>query len=142
MEYLNTRDLAEELEELEANKLALEEAQAAYEKQKDSAWAEVVENAESELQDAKADFDEDAADRLEALRTLRSEIGGGSFDDGVTLIPDDDFAEYIGEWARDNGSIPRNLPDYIAIDWVETADNLRSGFGTVVWEGSTYLYRD
>jgi hypothetical protein len=36
------------------------------------------------------------------------------------------------------GTIPRDLPDYVAIDWEETADNLKVDYTDAEFNGVSY----
>jgi hypothetical protein len=59
----------------------------------------------------------------------------------VTLIRDSYFQTYARELLEDCGDIPRDLPDYIAIDWQTTADNIRVDYTACEIDGITYWYR-
>jgi hypothetical protein len=59
----------------------------------------------------------------------------------VTLIRDSYFTDYAQELIEDCDGIPRNLPDYIAIDWAATARNIRIDYMSCEIDGVTYWYR-
>ena len=57
------------------------------------------------------------------------------------LIDDCYFTEYTIQLLEDCGDLPRNLPDYIAVDWERTARNIRVDYSAVEVDGRTYWYR-
>ena len=59
----------------------------------------------------------------------------------VTFIRDSYFTEYAEELVQDIGDLPNNIPDYIAIDWEQTANNIRQDYSSVEIDGDTYWYR-
>jgi hypothetical protein len=59
----------------------------------------------------------------------------------ITLIRDSYFTDYAQELIEDCGDIPRNLPDYIQIDWQATARNIRVDYLSCEIDGITYWYR-
>lgn len=71
--------------------------------------------------------------KLTALRELRSEI-----DESVQLVHDSVIDEYVLESVRDE--IKNSIPNYVAIDWSATADNLKSDYTVVEFGGETYYY--
>jgi len=60
---------------------------------------------------------------------------------GETLIPEDEFTDYVKQLVEDIGDLPRELPAYIVIDWDATADNLKVDYTEVEFEGTTYFIR-
>jgi len=59
----------------------------------------------------------------------------------VTLISERTFEDHARELLEDCGTIPRDLPWYVAIDWETTAENIRVDYSAVEIDGSTYWYR-
>lgn len=97
-----------------------------------------------ELELREDELDADETELLGTLRELVEEIEGYSGDkcaDGVTLIAEDHFIEYVKEMLEDCGEIPRNLPSYIEIDWDKTAENIRVDYTEVEIDGSAYWFR-
>ena len=159
---LDTRDLQEELEELEnlkaGHELAketLEEAKTALEeyqekeRQNDSDVEQEetilrlekdIEDAEEELTAAEDALDPDKLRELEELQSLQDEIGS-EWKHGVQLIPEEDFEAYCQELCEDIGDIPKDMPSYIVIDWEATCNNLRQDYSETEFRGETYLYR-
>lgn len=129
MEYLDTRDLQERLEELEGERTDLQEAV------NDAEGEEEKQTAHEELDV----WEGDNLEELEALRELKDEVS--EWDDGNTLVPKDDWLDYVEEMLKDCGDLPRNLPWYIEIDWEKTAENIEQDYGTVDYLGTTYYYR-
>jgi hypothetical protein len=136
MGYLDTRDLKERQEELQILADAVQEAEDALEECQDDEEREELQKA---LDDAMADFGDDEKEELEELDNLESEIPEWS--DGNTLIPEDEFTDYVQEMISDIGDLPRNIPWYIVIDWEATAENIKADYSTVEYQGETYLFR-
>lgn len=60
---------------------------------------------------------------------------------GAVFICEEYFTEYIKDMLIDCGTIPRDLPDYIAIDWEETAENLKCDYADAEFNGVQYYVR-
>jgi hypothetical protein len=138
---IDTRDLQERLEELEAKRDAIDEAieQRDETEADETASPEAFEKAVEELEKLEADFDEDEQKELAELESLSEEIS--DWKDGATMIPESEFVDYCMELLEDIGDLPKDLPGYIAIDWDKTADNLRVDYSEVKYQGTTYLVR-
>jgi len=149
---LDTRDLAERLEELRELQNTYEDA---LENLNES--ERMVDNfdgptdspelikLEAELQAAQealneAELDAEDLDELDELEDISDEIGS-EWSHGVQLIPEDDFVDYCQELCEDIGDIPKYLPGYIVIDWDATCNNLRQDYSEIEFRGETYLYR-
>lgn len=59
----------------------------------------------------------------------------------VTLIREDYFTEYAQEMLEDCGTIPRDLPHWVHIDWEATAREVKVDYSEVTIDGVTYFYR-
>lgn len=59
----------------------------------------------------------------------------------LTLIHEDNFTDYAKELLEDCGDIPKNLPDYIFIDWDKTAHNVMQDYAPLEISGHTYWTR-
>lgn len=94
----------------------------------------------AEVEKEGAELDEDDAEELEELLDLKEEVGS-EWKHGVVLIPESDFEDYCKDLCDDIGDIPKDLPDYIVIDWEATANNLRVDYSEAEFQGETYLYR-
>lgn len=130
MEYLDTRDLQERLEELEGERTDLQEAV------NDAEGEEEKQTAHEELDV----WEGDNLEELEALWKLKDEVS--EWDDGNTLVPEDDWIDYVEEMLKDYGYLPPEIPWYIEIDWEKTAENIAQDYGTVDYLGTTYYYRN
>lgn len=129
--YLDTRDLAAELEELERRE---EEAHDLRTRPEDFSPEELAELPTLEL-------DEDEAVRLAELRDLASEIGS-EFRHGETMIPVDQFEDYARELAEDIGAIKGDEGWPMRhIDWEAAAKGLAQDYTEVEWEGVSYYVR-
>lgn len=128
--YLDTRDLQREFDDLESElnnlKDALEEADD-----------EDREQCQADL----AEWEEDNRERFDALRDLLSEVDSRY---GVTLIPEDEFENYARDLADDlYGSDARSSSwPFTCIDWEQAADELKQDYSTVEFDGDTYYFRD
>ena len=102
---------------------------------------------ELEAQDEKEVSVDDLAEFL-TLAKLLEELEGNGGDEQwrgnwypVTLIRDSRFTKYARESLENCGGIPRDLPDYIEIDWEATAKNIRVDYSPCEINGITYWYR-
>jgi hypothetical protein len=105
------------------------------------------EDASADVRTAQGDawalfFPEDAAE-LAALSKLAAEGEGYAPDwhHGEVLIRDDYFTAYAKEMLEDCGTIPRDLPNWVEIDWEATARNVRVDYAAVDFDGVTYWIR-
>jgi hypothetical protein len=57
---------------------------------------------------------------------------------GAEFIAEHYFTEYVKDMLEGCGTIPRDLPDYVAIDWEETADNLKCDYADATFNGVSY----
>lgn len=145
---LDTRDLNKRLDELtekrddiatakeELEELKKELASAGDEEKEE--LEEKIADKESDIESLESDFDEDEQEELAELENMESEIS--EWRDGETLIHEDNWIDYVKVFLEDCGDIPRDLPWYIAIDWKETADNLKSDYSEIEYQGNTYYY--
>ena len=158
---IDSRDVIARLEELteeradlqtsvkeaeEAVTEAQDDLDAAKEETDTTVLEATLEEAEHELDSANErldGWDSDNGDELKALQALNNEAEGYADDwrHGAMLIREDYFVEYCQELLADIGDLPRNLPDYLVIDWDATADNLRADYTDVDFDGTTYLIR-
>lgn len=143
--YIDSRDLAKRLEELQDERQelldAIEEAEQECEDISDvsvdnSELEENVTNAKEVLQN----WDNDNLEEMQELESLENEISEWSY--GNTLIPEEDFVDYCQELCEDIGDVSRGIPGYIVIDWDATADNIKADYSEVEYQGNTYLVRD
>ncbi len=159
---IDTRDLHERLEELQGLQSNVESAREEIDEKKGEIedlragepgtteereeWEEKISGLENELKElddklasAEDSFGDEEQNELAELEALESEVS--EWRDGATLIPESEFTDYCKELLEDCGDLPRNLPNYIAIDWDRTADNLRADYSEVEYQGTTYLVR-
>lgn len=92
--------------------------------------------------------DADAWAELNALQAILADLVGNGDDEQwrgdwypVTLIRDSYFTYYAREMLEDCGTIPRDMPSWVEIDWDATAGNVRMDYTPVEIDGSTYWYR-
>jgi len=93
--------------------------------------------------EALKDWDGDYKKELDALDALQNDAEGYApdWEHGATLVRESYFTEYCQELLSDIGELPRDLPDYIVIDWDATAENLKADYTEVDYDGTTYLVR-
>lgn len=136
--YLDTRNLAEEREELKQSILdSFLENFPHYEDMTDT--FEDIRFEEEEIESWKDDWI-DEIEIITDINNLEDEVGS-EFEYGVTLIEEDEFEEYCEELVTDCGYISRDFPSWIEIDWEATASNVRQDYSEVDYQGRTYLFR-
>jgi hypothetical protein len=87
-------------------------------------------------------------DEFTILQTTLEELNGNGGDEQwrgdwypVTLIAESYFTDYAKEMLEDCGTIPSDLPWYVAVDWEETASNIKVDYSEIEIGGTTYFYR-
>jgi len=126
-DVIDSRDIIERIEELESEQTTL-----------------VKELNEGSLTEAQMQaFDKDEGEELDTLRSLAEEASYyvAGWESGETLIRETYFTEYCKEMLIDFGLIPVDIPDYIKINWDQTAENLRVDYTEVDYAGVTYYIR-
>lgn len=143
MNILDTRDLIEERNELKQQILdSFLETFEHYAEQ--TTTFEDILFEEEEIESWREDW-EDELNEIQEINDLEDNINsyaGDTFEDGVTLIDEDDFEDYTKESLEDWGYIPKDFPSWIVIDWEETSENVKQDYSEVEYLGTTYLYRN
>ena len=151
MNTIDTRDLKERKEELEAMRDAVTDAQSELDQHRDlkpseddeeefTEWEEEEESLEETLTDALHEFRNPEKEELEELEELESEIS--DFNHGETMIPVDDFEDYARELAWDLGAIDGNAKWPLNhIDWEAAAEALAQDYTIVSYQGDDYYVR-
>ena len=138
MNILDTRDLAEKRDELKQEILdSFLESFPHYEE-----MIELFEDIlfeEEEIESWKQDWQEEI-NQITCIDEVEDEIGS-EFDFGVTLIPEDDFTDYVEDLCKGYGYTSDDLPSGIEIDWEATAEDVKQDYSELEYEGKTYLYR-
>nr|WP_317632986.1 hypothetical protein [uncultured Flavobacterium sp.] len=132
----DTRNLFEEREDLKATILA--DFNEMFPEYETDDFDDILFD-EEEIQSWKEDW-VDELEKIEEIDTLEREVGS-EFEYGVTLIPLEDFTDYVEEMLVDCGDLPSNIPSYISIDWEDTADNIKVDYSEVEFQGTDYLFR-
>lgn len=92
--------------------------------------------------DRECDYQDDAIELMELQAFAQSAQNySPDWEYGSTLIREDYFVEYCKELLADIGDIPREIPDYIVIDWEATSENLKVDYTEVDFGGVTYYVR-
>ena len=99
----------------------------------------IVRIEELECLSSDCNITEDEITELCALKAFESKY---DFVDewayGADFIAEEYLTEYVKDMLNDCGTIPRDLPDYVAIDWEETADNLKCDYTDAEFNGVSY----
>lgn len=139
--YLDIDELNDRLEELEGLRDALESERENLTEATDEDREEI----EGRIEAAQSDFGEAEAAELKALEDLRDEIGeshGKISTDNGPFIEECDFEDYARELAEEIGAIDKNASwPNTCIDWQQAAEELKSDYSSIEWNGTTYLYR-
>ena len=98
---------------------------------------------ELEAIDGIQDKIDNRAEELIALRKLAEEAEGYARDwkYGETLIRDSYWIDYVKELLYEIGALPKDIPNFLAIDWEETAKNIQVDYTSVEFDGVTYWVR-
>lgn len=96
-------------------------------------------NTEPDDEDTLAELKQE----IEGLEEFVKECEGycSDWDYGTVLVPIEDFEAYARELVEEVGDLPRDLPEYIVIDWEATANNLMHDYAEVEYLGNTFLIR-
>jgi len=128
---IDVRDIIARVEELESESVA--HANDDDDDARTAAWA--------------AANPDDVAE-LAALRAILDQLKGYGGDEEwrgdwypVTLISERTFEDHARELLEECGTIPRDLPWYVAIDWETTAENIRVDYTSVDVGSTVYWYR-
>ncbi len=148
-DVIDSRDVIARIKELRDERedfvTALEEAkQEADEPKEDEDTEEDRKAKVSATELDLEEWDESAdGDELRALKSLAEEAAGyaADWEYGETLIRESYFTQYCIEMVQDIGDLPKDIPDYLVIDWEKTADNIRADYTEVDYDGVTYLVR-
>ena len=139
---LDTRDLLERREELKQQVLdSFLENFPHYEEMTNDFEDILFE--EEEIQSWK-EYWLDEIEEITDIEKLEDEVNdyaGDNFEDGVYLIVEDDFEDFVEQDLEDCGYIPKDFPTWIEIDWEATANNVRQDYTEVEFRGTTYLFR-
>jgi len=117
---IDSRDIQDLIDELQAERDALEDNP-----EKLLEWKEANEDELSELLSVR-----------EQGQSVTTE-----WEFGEALIRESYWVEYVQELLADIGDLPKDLPVYIAIDWEQTAKNIRVDYSEITFNGETYLIR-
>ena len=139
--YLDTRDLQEQIDNLELEIQDLNEELEDLDKDLISCGSEIeILSTKHEIYKFQEQL-QDLRDELQPLLDLKDE-GIPEWNDGATLIPERDWEEYVEYLLKDCGYISNDVPWWIVIDWSATADNVAADYSTVDYDGDTYYYRN
>ena len=139
--YLDTRDLQEQIDNLELEIEDLNEYLEDLDKDLGMCGSDFeLLTVQDEIEKGKEQL-QDLRDELQPLLDLKAE-DIPDWDYGATLIPESDWEEYVEDLVKDCGYISNDVPWWIVIDWSATADNVAADYSTVDYDGDTYYYRN
>jgi len=122
-DVIDSRDIIERIEELRTEK---------------DDW--------NENEDNQTSWDEEYPDdsaELNKLEELASECEGVTdWEHGESLIRSSYFSDYVQELLEDCGTIPRDLPSFVVIDWNETAENIAQDYMLVTYDSVDFYIRN
>jgi hypothetical protein len=80
---------------------------------------------------------------LKALKELakQGEAESADWAHGETLIHRKYFVDYVADMLADCGTIPRDIPWFVEIDWEATAGNVEADYASIDFDGVEYLIR-
>lgn len=133
-DVLDSRDIIARIEEL-ADELGIEDSS---DTDVLTSLALALSNGENPLEGKDTEDIQEFVD----LCAFRDELQGyGDFHHGETLIRESYFTEYCKDLLWQIGALPKDIPDYLEIDWDKTADNIRVDYTEAEFDGVTYLMR-
>lgn len=141
-DVIDSRNIIERIEELQSDRLALEEA---LEEAESALLEDDTEENRLIVDEARADLtawdNSDDAEELKILEKLAEDAHGYNLDweHGIVLIHESHFVEYTKATIIECGYISRDTPDWIVIDWEETAENVKVDYTEVDFDGETYF---
>ena len=141
MDTLDTRDLNKRLNELEDEREGLEDAVTTLKDEAKDCDPDEKEKCDDNVTDAIEalnEWDEEYKEELDELCAMRDEIS--EWRHGEALIAEEDFAEYAEQLADDLCDVTDHWP-FNHIDWDAAADELKSDYLSIDYQGTTYLYR-
>lgn len=109
---------------------------------------QVTDSEDDDFREWVSKCNEDEAEEFNQLLAILNELKGCGGDEQfrgdwypITLISESYFTDYCQEFVQDIGDLPRDIPSYLAIDWEETADNLKVDYSEIEIDGITYYFR-
>lgn len=137
-DYIDSRDIVEKIDELTNEFIAATEDGVDPDE-----WID-PRDCQMSADDWKLGLNDEDAELLAALIAFREEEDGNygdSFEDGITFIHETYFTEAMKQLCEDIGYLPEGTPDWLVIDWEETADNLRADYRESTFQGREYWAR-
>ena len=104
---------------------------------------ERIEELEQDINDSRHESTDEEKAEYKALKALAEECERYSSDwtHGETLISRIYWVEYVQDMLADCGTIPKDIPWFVEIDWEATARNVESDYSSVYFDGEEYLIR-
>ena len=141
-DIIDVRDIIERFEELETTRENLREE-----------FDNMPENAGVDFDRWVCDmtggaWSREEQDECAQLTAILDELAGSGGDEKwrgdwypITLIRESYFTEYAREILEDCGTIPRDLPSWVHIDWEATAEEVKVDYSYISIGKMDYFYR-
>ena len=146
---IDSRDIQARFDDLESEKETLQDCIDEAKTEIDDLDLDQFDNELANLEQVHSDaeidqknWNESDLEEFQTLEKLIDDVSSSEFIHGLTLINESYWVQYCQELCQDIGDISENVPDYIAIDWDQTADNLSVDYSQCEFEGTTFYYRD
>ena len=98
---------------------------------------------EKEIQDCEIEYNR-YVEEIEELEALKEEIENNSdegFEYGIQIIHENDIDDYFSEMLFDCGYIPKDMPQWIEINWQATYNNMKQDYNEIELNGNTFYVR-
>lgn len=142
-DIIDSRDVLERIKELEGEYVSDDDLRLLDREVEGS--TDTFDDLDDEELKKLADDGTSEAEELITLRALEEEIdnnAGENCSDGVTLIRDSYFIQYAEQLADDIGAIDSNAGWPLnCIDWEKAADELKSDYTSIDYDGAEYWVR-
>ena len=125
--YINVRDLHKEAKKIKSEIEDLTEEINDMKENEDPISQEVIDDLNDQIEDLNI--------KLKEIESITDYV-----DINEMLINDDNFEDYARELAYDIYGIHDNWP-FDCIDWEQAADELKSDYFSVDYDGETYWYK-
>ena len=140
----NLESLNDELNNLQNELYVIENEDDYTDKQNDTYnKLEEIADKENEIQDCEFEYNR-YSEEFAGLKDLKEEIESNSdegFEYGIQLIHESDIDDYLYELLVYCGYLPKELPDWIKIDWQATYDNMKQDYSEIELNGNTFYVR-
>lgn len=75
------------------------------------------------------------------VKFINELVNTDAIENEETIIREDHWEEYVEDLFIDCGYLPKDLPNWIVIDWTATGDNLLIDYGSFTYKNDKYYIR-